>query len=103
MGRHVLRDHVLLRVVVSKRQGPCVDHLARVPGDRRVPRIRRRWRRLRRHSSARKQAEQNLTVLSALPSLLSTLLQLVVTSNQDRSVRLAASVYLKNTDSDKKR
>ena len=52
---------------------------------------------LRRPSSTRKQAEQNLTVLLAEPSFLSALLQLVVTPNQDRSVRLAASVYLKNT------
>ena len=41
MGRRVLRDLDLLHVVVSKRQGERVDHLARVPDDRRVPRIRR--------------------------------------------------------------
>ena len=41
MGRRVLRGLDFLRVVVSKRQGPCVDHLARVPDDRRIPRVRR--------------------------------------------------------------
>ena len=47
--------------------------------------------------ATRKQAEQNLAALSAQPGFLSALLQLVVAPNQDRSVRLAASVYLKNT------
>ena len=71
-----------------------------MPGDRRVPRIR--WA-LRWSSPTRKQAEQNLAALSAQPSFLAALLQLVVTPNQDRSVRLAASVYLKNTVKERRR
>lgn len=46
---------------------------------------------------ARKQSEQALSSLSAQSNFLPTLLQLILTSSQDRSVRLAASVYLKNT------
>ena len=46
---------------------------------------------------SRKQSEQALASLSAQPNFLPTLLQLILTPAQDRSVRLAASVYLKNT------
>lgn len=45
----------------------------------------------------RKQAEQSLAALSAQPSFLPSLLQLVLTPGQDLPVRLAGSVYLKNT------
>ncbi|EJD01973.1 Cse1-domain-containing protein [Fomitiporia mediterranea MF3/22] len=48
------------------------------------------------YPSSRKQAEQNLAALSTQAGFLSALLQLVITPTQDRSVRLAASVYLKN-------
>ncbi|PPR06747.1 hypothetical protein CVT24_013054 [Panaeolus cyanescens] len=44
----------------------------------------------------RKQAEQNLSSLSNQPGFLTHLLQLILQSSQDRSVRLAGSVYLKN-------
>ncbi|KAF8650732.1 hypothetical protein AX16_005105 [Volvariella volvacea WC 439] len=44
----------------------------------------------------RKQAEQNLSSLSVQQGFLSHILQLVLTSSQDRAVRLSASVYLKN-------
>ncbi|KAK7678006.1 hypothetical protein QCA50_018946 [Cerrena zonata] len=47
--------------------------------------------------ATRKQAEQNLQALSAQPAFLPNLLGLVLNSTQDRSVRLAGSVYLKNT------
>ncbi|KAL5508779.1 hypothetical protein ACEPAG_4758 [Sanghuangporus baumii] len=47
--------------------------------------------------ATRKPAEQDLAALSAQPGFLSALLQLVITSGHDRSVRLAARVYLKNT------
>ncbi|KAL5498046.1 CSE1_1 [Sanghuangporus vaninii] len=47
--------------------------------------------------ATRKQAEQGLAALSAQPGFLLALLQLVIAPGQDRSVRLAASVYLKNT------
>lgn len=46
--------------------------------------------------STRKQAEQNLQSLSLQPGFLTHLLTLVLQSSQDRAVRLAASVYLKN-------
>ncbi|KAI0350026.1 Cse1-domain-containing protein [Trametes cingulata] len=46
--------------------------------------------------STRKQAEQNLQTLSVQPGFLTHLLTLVLQSSQDRAVRLAASVYLKN-------
>ncbi|OSC99927.1 Cse1-domain-containing protein [Trametes coccinea BRFM310] len=46
--------------------------------------------------ATRKQAEQNLQSLSVQPGFLSHLLTLVLQSSQDRAVRLAASVYLKN-------
>ncbi|KDQ49269.1 hypothetical protein JAAARDRAFT_201016 [Jaapia argillacea MUCL 33604] len=46
--------------------------------------------------ATRKQAEQSLQSLSIQPGSLSSLLQLVLNPNQDRAVRLAASVYLKN-------
>ena len=45
----------------------------------------------------RKQAEQSLTALALQPGFLTGLLQLVLTPGQDRSVRLAGSLYLKNT------
>ena len=44
----------------------------------------------------RKQAEQNLHALSVQPGFLPVLLQLVLEAGQDRSVRLAASVFFKN-------
>lgn len=47
--------------------------------------------------ATRKQAEQTLSSLSVQPGFLNGLLQLVLTPGQDRSVRLAGSVYLKNT------
>ncbi|KAI0749865.1 armadillo-type protein [Daedaleopsis nitida] len=46
--------------------------------------------------SSRKQAEQNLQALSTQPGFLTHLLTLVLQTTQDRAVRLAASVYLKN-------
>ncbi|KAI0636204.1 Cse1-domain-containing protein [Trametes polyzona] len=46
--------------------------------------------------ATRKQAEQNLQSLSVQPGFLTHLLTLVLQSTQDRAVRLAASVYLKN-------
>ncbi|OJT05838.1 Importin-alpha re-exporter [Trametes pubescens] len=46
--------------------------------------------------SSRKQAEQSLQSLSVQPGFLTHLLTLVLQSTQDRAVRLAASVYLKN-------
>ncbi|KAI0329277.1 Cse1-domain-containing protein [Cubamyces sp. BRFM 1775] len=46
--------------------------------------------------STRKQAEQSLQSLSIQPGFLSHLLTLVLQTSQDRAVRLAASVYLKN-------
>lgn len=45
----------------------------------------------------RKQAEQNLAALSAQPGFLPALLRLVLSPEQNASVRLAGSVYLKNT------
>ncbi|KAI5122027.1 hypothetical protein M0805_008018 [Coniferiporia weirii] len=47
--------------------------------------------------TTRKQAEQNLAALSAQPGFLPVLLQLILSPTQDRSVRLAGSVFLKNT------
>ncbi|KAH8112452.1 Cse1-domain-containing protein [Phellopilus nigrolimitatus] len=47
--------------------------------------------------TTRKQAEQNLAALSAQPGFLSVLLLLILSPTQDRSVRLAGSVFLKNT------
>ncbi|KAI0088382.1 importin alpha re-exporter [Irpex rosettiformis] len=44
----------------------------------------------------RKQAEQNLHALSVQPGFLPVLLRLVLETTQDRSVRLAASVFFKN-------
>ena len=46
--------------------------------------------------NTRKQAEQNLNSLSQQPGFLPVLLRLVVEPSQDRSVRLAASVFFKN-------
>ena len=46
--------------------------------------------------ATRKQAEQNLQALSIQPAFLPNLLGLVLNGSQDRSVRLAGSVYLKN-------
>ena len=45
---------------------------------------------------SRKQAEQSLHALSLQPGFLTHLLSLVLQSAQDRAVRLAGSVYLKN-------
>lgn len=45
---------------------------------------------------SRKQAEQNLHALSQQPGFLPVLLRLVLEASQDRSVRLAASVFFKN-------
>ena len=45
---------------------------------------------------SRKQAEQSLQSLSLQPGFLTHLLSLVLQSAQDRAVRLAGSVYLKN-------
>ena len=45
----------------------------------------------------RRQAEQNLHALSSQPGLLAAILHLILDASQDRSVRLAASVFLKNT------
>jgi exportin-2 (importin alpha re-exporter) len=44
----------------------------------------------------RKQAEQNLTVLSSQQGFLIFLLNLILKPSQDRAVRLSGSVYLKN-------
>ena len=44
----------------------------------------------------RKQAEQNLTVLSSQQGFLIHLLNLILEPSQDRAVRLSGSVYLKN-------
>ncbi|KAG6841642.1 hypothetical protein C0991_008627 [Blastosporella zonata] len=44
----------------------------------------------------RKQAEQSLHAVSAQPGFLSHLLRLVLEASQDRAVRLAGGVYLKN-------
>ena len=46
--------------------------------------------------TTRKQAEQGLQALSLQPGFLTHLLSLVLQTSQDRAVRLAASVYLKN-------
>lgn len=46
--------------------------------------------------STRKEAETNLQALSLQPGFLSVLLRLVLEQSQDRPVRLAGSVYLKN-------
>jgi exportin-2 (importin alpha re-exporter) len=46
--------------------------------------------------ATRKQAEQSLESYSVQPGFLSHLLRLVLEPSQDRSVRLAGSVYLKN-------
>ncbi|KAI0825963.1 importin alpha re-exporter [Irpex lacteus] len=46
--------------------------------------------------ATRKQAEQNLHALSVQPGFLPVLLRLVLEASQDRSVRLAASVFFKN-------
>ena len=45
----------------------------------------------------RKQAEQNLAALSQQPGFLPVLLRLVLEPSQERAVRLAASVFFKNT------
>lgn len=44
----------------------------------------------------RKQAEKNLTVLSSHQGFLTHLLNLILEPSQDRAIRLAGSVYLKN-------
>ena len=44
----------------------------------------------------RKQAEQNLTLLSSQQNFLIYILDLILNSSQDRAVRLSGSVYLKN-------
>ncbi|KAH0580356.1 hypothetical protein H2248_001858 [Termitomyces sp. 'cryptogamus'] len=46
--------------------------------------------------TTRKQAEQNLDAVSVQPGFLSHLLRLVLEPSQDRAVRLAGGVYLKN-------
>ncbi|PVF91411.1 hypothetical protein CPB86DRAFT_341122 [Serendipita vermifera] len=46
--------------------------------------------------NSRKQAEKALEEYSAQPSFALHLLKLALEGNQDRAVRLAASVYLKN-------
>lgn len=46
--------------------------------------------------ATRKQAELSLTDYSTQPGFLSHLLRLVLEPSQDRAVRLAGSVYLKN-------
>ena len=46
--------------------------------------------------STRKEAETNLQSLSLQQGFLSVLLRLVLEQSQDRPVRLAGSVYLKN-------
>lgn len=45
----------------------------------------------------RRQAEQSLSTLSTEPGFLCTLLQLVLTPTQDKNIRLAGSVLLKNS------
>ena len=45
----------------------------------------------------RKQAEQSLNSLSIQPGFLTVLLQLVLNTSQEKAVRLAGSVLLKNT------
>ena len=47
--------------------------------------------------ASRKQAENSLQTLSQQSGFLTHLLNLVLQPAQDRAVRLAASVYLKNT------
>lgn len=47
--------------------------------------------------STRKQAEQSLATRSTQASFPLSLLRIALDSSQDRSVRLAGSVYLKNT------
>ncbi|EIN12120.1 importin alpha re-exporter [Punctularia strigosozonata HHB-11173 SS5] len=47
--------------------------------------------------STRKDAEASLTQISLQPGFLSHLLRLVLTQTENKSVRLAGSVYLKNT------
>lgn len=47
--------------------------------------------------ATRREAEQNLLLFAQQPAFLQLLLQLVLDAAQDRAVRLAASVYLKNT------
>ena len=44
----------------------------------------------------RKQAEQNLTLLSSQQNFLIYILDLILNPSQDRAVRLSGSVYLKN-------
>ena len=46
--------------------------------------------------ATRKHAEQSLTALSVQPGFLPHLLRLVLEPAQERSVRLAASVFFKN-------
>ncbi|KAG6872821.1 hypothetical protein C0995_006303 [Termitomyces sp. Mi166 len=48
------------------------------------------------NSTTRKQAEQNLDAVSVQPGFLLHLLRLVLEPSQDRAVRLAGGVYLKN-------
>jgi exportin-2 (importin alpha re-exporter) len=47
--------------------------------------------------STRKQAEQSLATYSRQPAFVVHLLRLVLDASNDSAVRLAASVYLKNT------
>lgn len=47
--------------------------------------------------STRKQAEQSLAARSTQASFPLSLLRIALDSSQDRSIRLAGSVYLKNT------
>jgi exportin-2 (importin alpha re-exporter) len=44
----------------------------------------------------RKQAEQSLNSISSQPGFLAHLLRLIIDPSQQRPVRLAGSVYLKN-------
>lgn len=46
--------------------------------------------------TSRKQAESSLNALSLQPGFIIALLRLVLESTQDRAVRLAGGVYLKN-------
>jgi hypothetical protein len=46
--------------------------------------------------ASRKQAESSLNALSLQPGFITALLRLVLESTQDRAVRLAGGVYLKN-------
>jgi exportin-2 (importin alpha re-exporter) len=48
------------------------------------------------HPTTRKQAESNLNELSLQPGFITALLRLVLEASQDRAVRLAGGVYLKN-------